>query len=86
MLYLKMKKRRNQLSPVEPDVLNTLFIFLALSDDFQIAAENAGFKTFQDLLDNRERALDGSIFNPAHEMELFEYAEFHGFIHLLGLE
>lgn len=81
-----MKKRKNQLSPVEPDVLNTPFIFLALADDFQIAAENAGFRTFQDLLDDVERALNGSVFTPDQEMELFEYAEIHGFVHLLVLE
>ena len=78
---------KTRLSPIEPDVLNTEFIYLALSDDFRRRAEQAGFKTFQDIIDNREKAIiKRSVFGAVLEMELFEYAEYHGFIHLLGLE
>jgi ssRNA-specific RNase YbeY (16S rRNA maturation enzyme) len=82
-----VKKRKKQLSPIEPDVLNTEFMYLALTDDFRRVARQAGFKTFQDIIDNRERAiLKASAFGAVLESELFEYAEYHGFIHLLGLE
>jgi hypothetical protein len=82
-----MPKRKKQLSPVEPDVLNTEFMYLALSNEFITTAEKAGFKTFQDIIDNRERAIiKRSAFVAVLETELFEYAEYHGFIDLLGLE
>ena len=82
-----MARKRKQLSPVEPDVLNTEFIYLALSDEFKAAAKKNGFKTFQDIIDNRERAIiRRSAFGAILETELFEYAEYHGFIDLLGLE
>ena len=82
-----MEKRRKQLSPIEPDVLNTELMFLALSDDFKIVASRAGYKTFQDIIDDRERAvLSNSVFGASLESELFEYAEYHGFIDQLGIE
>ena len=82
-----MQKRRKQLSPIEPDVLNTDLMFLALSDEFKMVAAKAGFRTFQDIIDNSESAIiEGSVFGATLESELFEYAEYHGFIDLLGLE
>lgn len=79
-------KKKKQLSPVEPDVLNTPLLFLALSHEFVTVAGNAGFYTFQDMVDQRERIQNSSVFSPQLETELFEYAEYHNFLDLLGIE
>ena len=80
------RKRKIRYSHVEPDVLNTEFMFLALNDDFKSAAERAGFKNFGDILKHREKVLNGSVFTAAQETEMLEYAEYHNFIHLFELE
>ena len=80
------RKRRIRYSHIEPDVLNTEFMFLALNDDFKMAAEKAGFKTFQDILNKKKKVLNGSVFTAAQETEMLEYAEYHNFIHLFELQ
>ncbi len=82
-----MQKRRKQLKPIEPDVLNTDLMFLTLSDEFKIVAAKARFRTFQEIIDNSESAIiNASVFGAVLESQLFEYEEYHGFIDLQGLE
>jgi hypothetical protein len=69
----------------EPDVLNTPIIMLALSDEFKHAAGKSGFDNFQQMIDKKEKVLDGSAFPVSLQGELFEYAEYHEFLGLFGV-